>query len=330
MEGKETLVKSVLQAVGTYPMGCFQLSEKMCGSLTSIASHFWWWGAADGKRKVHWISWNKMCAPKRTWGMGFRNYSAFNQALLAKQAWRMVTNPESLCARVLRARYFQEGFILIAKCPKGASYTWRSIIHGRDLLREGVIWRIGSGVGIDVWADNWIPREGLKRPLGLRPNKHVSSVDELLLSDGQGWNADKLNELFFEGDVEDILKIPVGRAGTENYIAWNYTKNGIFTVKSAYHLKMKLKEQAAGRAGPSNGCDGHRGWLALWGAEVPGKARIHVWRMIKNGLAVGTELQHRRVKDCLQQRGIHPTSILEVSTLRGGVGGDSETSRTEI
>jgi hypothetical protein len=160
-----------------------------------------------------------------------------------------------------------------------------------------VIWRIGSVVGIDVWSDNWILRKGLKRPLGLRPNKHVSLVNKLLLSDGQGWNADKLNELFFEGDVEDILKIPVGRAGIENYIAWNYTKNGIFTVKSAYHLKMKLKEQAAGRTGPSNGCDGHRGWLALWGAEVLGKARIHVWRMIQNGLVVGAELQRRRVKD---------------------------------
>ena len=55
MEGKETLVKSVLQAVPTYSMGCFQLSKKLYSSLTSIAARFWW-GAEDGKRKVHWIS----------------------------------------------------------------------------------------------------------------------------------------------------------------------------------------------------------------------------------------------------------------------------------
>jgi hypothetical protein len=83
MEGKETLVKSVLQAVPTYPMGCFMLSNKMCNKLTSIALGFWW-GSADGKRKVPWIAWNKMCAPKRRGGMGFRNFSVFNQALLAK------------------------------------------------------------------------------------------------------------------------------------------------------------------------------------------------------------------------------------------------------
>jgi hypothetical protein len=77
MEGKETLIKSVLQAVPTYPMGCFMLSKKMCSKLTSIASGFWW-GSAEGRRKVPWISWDRMSTPKRRGGMGFRNFYAFN------------------------------------------------------------------------------------------------------------------------------------------------------------------------------------------------------------------------------------------------------------
>jgi hypothetical protein len=59
-----------------------------------------------------------MCEAKRDSGMGFRNYEVFNQALLAKQAWRMVINPDSLCSRVLQARYFKNGDFLNAKCPK--------------------------------------------------------------------------------------------------------------------------------------------------------------------------------------------------------------------
>jgi hypothetical protein len=120
---------------------------------------------------------------------------------------------------------------LTAKCPGNASYTWRSILHGRDLLKEGIIWRIGDGVGIKAMQDNWIPRSGLKRPWGVKPDKEVGFVSDLLLPDGQSWDAGKLQEVFYEGDVEDILKIPVGRAGTGNYVAWNYTKNGIFSVK---------------------------------------------------------------------------------------------------
>jgi hypothetical protein len=150
MEGKETLIKSVLQAVSTYPMGCFRLTDNMCQKLQSIASRFWW-GEVAGNCKVPWISWDRMCTSKRKGGMGFRNYSCFNQALLAKQAWRLLINQTSLCARVLRARYHADGEFLSARCPKAASFTWRSILFGRELLKQGLIWRIGDGEKINVW-----------------------------------------------------------------------------------------------------------------------------------------------------------------------------------
>jgi hypothetical protein len=69
----------------------------------------------------------------------------------------------------------------------------------------------------------------------------MTKVKELLVPEGGNWNKEKLDECFYETDVADILKIPVGRAGSEDYIAWNYTKNGIFSVRSAYHLKQQIK-----------------------------------------------------------------------------------------
>ena len=120
----------------------------------------------NGERKVHWIAWEKMCASKRDGGMGFRDPEAFNQALLAKQAWCILQVPTSLCARVLKARYFQDNSILSASCPASGSFTFRSILHGRDLLREGLIWRVGAGLNINIHHDSWIPRDGSTKPLG--------------------------------------------------------------------------------------------------------------------------------------------------------------------
>lgn len=36
--------------------------------------------------------------------------------------------------------------------------------------------------------------------------------------------------------------------------------------------------------------------MALWDTQVPGKAKIHMWRLIRNGLAVGAEVHRRWIK----------------------------------
>jgi hypothetical protein len=50
-----------------------------------------------------------------------------------------------VCGKVLKARYFPNSDILHYKAQAGISYTWESIIHGIDLLNQGIIWRIGFG-----------------------------------------------------------------------------------------------------------------------------------------------------------------------------------------
>jgi hypothetical protein len=94
----------------------------------------------------------------------------------------------------------------------------------------------------------------------------------------------------------DILKIPIGRARTDDYVAWNYTKNGQFGVRSAYHLKQHLKSMAVGRPCSSMNCVEHQDWLSIWAAKVPTKAKIHCWRLVKNWFAVGDELRRRSIK----------------------------------
>ena len=65
-----------------------------------------WWGQKDSENKIAWVYWRKICWTKLQGGMGFRNIQAFNLAMLAKQGWRILTNLNSLMARVFKQNIF--------------------------------------------------------------------------------------------------------------------------------------------------------------------------------------------------------------------------------
>ena len=78
-------------------------------------------------------------------GMGFRDFHCFNPAMLAKQVRRLLYYPDSLCARVLRAKYFPDGKLLQAKMKSGSSFTWQSVLAGLECFKRGYIWRVDDG-----------------------------------------------------------------------------------------------------------------------------------------------------------------------------------------
>jgi hypothetical protein len=52
-----------------------------------------------------------MAYPKTEGGLGFRNFKAFNMAMVAKEGWHIMINPNTLVARIFKARYFPGSFI---------------------------------------------------------------------------------------------------------------------------------------------------------------------------------------------------------------------------
>ena len=110
-----------------------------------------WWGRDKSKGKgVNWAAWDRLCESKMQGGLAFKNLHNHNLALLAKQAWRLLSQPQSLTARIFEAKYYPTGRLIDAKIGANPSYIWRSIHETLQLIREGSRRRIGYGKSIGI------------------------------------------------------------------------------------------------------------------------------------------------------------------------------------
>lgn len=71
-----------------------------------------------------------MTKSKGEGGMGFKDLKLFNQVLLDKQAWRLLMFRDSLCAQVLKAKYYLGGNLLDMVPFGTTSQTWRVLSTG--------------------------------------------------------------------------------------------------------------------------------------------------------------------------------------------------------
>lgn len=234
--GKEILLKAVALAMPIYTMNVFRLPKMICAEINAILAKFWW--SSGEKKGMHWYSWDHLCVPKREGGLGFRDLEKFNQALLGKQVWRILQQPQSLVTRMLKARYFSDGSILTAVLKKKASYAWKSLLHGRDLLKQGMRFIIGKGMTVSMWTDPWLPTHPPRPPRSVDGNNVLESVSNYINNDGSGWDIQKIRAMVLPEDY--ILRLKISPKAELDLLGWHYTDSGIYTVKSGYWLNAHL------------------------------------------------------------------------------------------
>uniref|UniRef100_A0A0A9CKU8 Reverse transcriptase zinc-binding domain-containing protein n=1 Tax=Arundo donax TaxID=35708 RepID=A0A0A9CKU8_ARUDO len=257
--------------------------------MTSYILNYWW-GSSIGNHKIHWLKWSNLTRLKGTGGMGFRDLSLFNQALLGKQAWRLVTTPESLCSRVIKGKYFPQGNLLSTTRRKNSSVTWKAILHGREVLQKGIIKRIGDGSSIDVWNDKWIPGSVSMKPMVRLDIANAIKVADLI-DERRQWKVEVLKN-FVQPDIDAILKIKLGQNHMEDLLAWGFEKNGNYSVRSAYRLlKDILITEENEEEHIASSSDGSGSWWKfLWKMKIPPKIKIFWWRVIHGFFTIKGDL----------------------------------------
>ncbi|KAL5543315.1 hypothetical protein UlMin_007099 [Ulmus minor] len=285
--GKEILIKAVLQAIPSYAMSCFKLPKKLIKDIHRLISRFWW-GSSVSQKKLHWAKWEALCQPKEKGGLGFRDLEGFNRALLAKQGWRLIRSPDSLVGKVLKACYYPNCSFLDANLGSCPSFSWRSICWGRDIIKMGSRWRVGSGDSISVINDKWIPNQTAFMLLDPPPLPSDFRVSELRTPNGS-WDSDFVRNLFGAEVAHDILSIPVGSMDHEDILIWHHTRDGEYSVKSGYKSALTLVDNAE----CSKPLAIKNWWKSLWQLKIPPKIRNFAWRLCKGWLPSAAKLHGR-------------------------------------
>lgn len=230
-----------------------------------------------------------MALPKNKGGLGFRDFYGFNLALLGKHVWKFCNDPESLVARLFKARYFPCGNILRASKGTGSSFVWSGIWEAKEYLKGGFRWILGDGKEIRIFKDPWLRG---KADFCVE-DSHLNGIrNETVCSyfhpDSNDWDVHKVRQLFHPNDVQLILQTRIPRVMTKDRIAWTISNTGGYTVKTGYHWRVS---QQPGVINDVN----DRNWNKLWNLSLPHKMRTFLWRFCCNNIPVRNLLRGKGV-----------------------------------
>lgn len=74
----------------------------------------------------------------------------FSKAMIA-------TKRDSLCIRILRAKYKVKDYWLRLEAARHASPIWKAIEKAREVVQKGACFIIGDRESVDVWLDPLVP-----------------------------------------------------------------------------------------------------------------------------------------------------------------------------
>lgn len=165
-------------------------------------------GQTKDEKKIHWITWKKLCTLTDRGGMGFRDIQVFNLAMLAKQAWSLIHNTHSLFCHVYKSRYFPHCSFKDAEVGSNPSYDWRSLLAARDVIFEGSKWEVGDGNRMEVSTQKWLYHKP-HFPGEIQPNLFVKDLIDTATDQR---DREKVFDLFAHGTRMEILQITLPNA----------------------------------------------------------------------------------------------------------------------
>lgn len=200
-----------------------------------------------------------------------------NQAMLAKQFWKISHNPQSLLAQTYKSKYFPNCSIQDCVPKSHHSWYWKNIInHDAPTLKEGRWW-IGSGFSIPLNHKFWFQCPDLNLS---DPRLPTGTVGDLIDHGKSSWKADLVRSLYPPSQARDILQTHLPKTNSvQDKILWKHSINGDYQVRTAYELLNKGIGILAWQTQLNP-----KIWSKIWKVKVPLKINHFIWKLLHNSL----------------------------------------------
>ncbi|CAN1163535.1 Putative ribonuclease H protein At1g65750 [Linum perenne] len=281
--GRVSLAISALNTIPAYLMQTTLLPNEVCNDIDKRIRDFIW-GSFNGERKMHLISWEKLCQPKSCGGLGIRSAKEMNLSFLMKLTWGLLQNPEALWVKVLKTKYLKQSPNgLIPKKSGRRSSCWKGINESWQIFTGGLSWSIRNGRRTNFWRERWLDNGIVIGDLLPPPSDQEDKVIAEFCDDSGAWDVNRLAALLPLNILRSVIGMtPPCSTLDDDTPVWGLEPNGTYSVKSGYLL-------AKGLAGSgSNGI-----WKAVWSWKGPQRVRQFLWTATHNRLMTNAE-RHRR------------------------------------
>ena len=131
----------------------------------------------------------------------------------------------------------------------------------------------------------------MQSPVKILPED--STVDALIFPNTRLWNAPLIDTIFDAPEAAIIKNISLSRRGSLDTIIWTATKTGVYSVQSAYHLLMKVRQESVGGESSRN-FRLNQLWKEIWNAPVQQKIKLFIWKACKNILPTKLNLFQKK------------------------------------
>lgn len=122
---------------------------------------------------------------------------------------------------------------------------------------------LGDGTQIYAFRDPWLRlKEGFCVESALSNDHENEKVSEFFMPDLKRWDEQRVRNSFHQCDVNLILDTIIPQNQAQDRVAWAYSNNGKYSVKTGYAYWQDHYSQCTR-------LESSAGWSKIWRVEVP-------------------------------------------------------------